>query len=92
MLQFLSLLLSLTAASTYEFSHLTININSVSVGAISTILPGDKCKKIIARNSHVYHTSSEKMHQSWPKGSLNSQTTLHTLSGASAVFQDFHVS
>ena len=41
----------------------------------------DECHSIIARNSHVYHTSTKRIYQSWPKGSLNTPTdTLTTLS------------
>ena len=57
MLRFLNFFLGLAATITYNISNFTININTVSTGTITNYTAGDKCKKIIVRNSHVYHTS-----------------------------------
>ena len=88
----LQFLFSISLALTYTFGNVTLNINYVSTGNITNYSSGDQCHKIITRNAQVYHASAEKVYQSWPKGSLNVQTSLQNISGTASTLKDFSVS
>ena len=74
MFLFLSLLLSLATSATYNFGNFIINITSISTGDINASIGADRCRKLIARNSYVYHLSTEGVYQSWQKGSFGTAT------------------
>jgi hypothetical protein len=89
---FSALLLNLLSAqtTTYAFANATIDISLTTSDSLLYAGTGDKCMKIIVRNSQVYHWNTNGVYQSWWKGSFVPYSYVKNISSIS--ISDFGVS
>ena len=62
MFLFLFSLAVLSQAATYVFDTANITVDLVSEGPINYVVTNSTCGKIIARNSQIYHLSTENVY------------------------------
>ena len=83
-------IISLTQSAEYFFNGTSVTTTpSPSPAAVHSI-SNNSCFKLVSRNLHLYHLSSEGVLQSWPKSNL-ALTTLNASVLPSAKIHDFGV-
>lgn len=64
-------LVALTKTTDYSFNGTTVSATPGSNSASIHSASGNACFKLISRNLHLYHLSSQGVLQSWPKSNLS---------------------
>ena len=74
---FLSFFITISHTTTYSFNSAIIDIFSYTATAsVNTLQATDQCSRLVARNTGIYHLSSENKYQSWAKQILGTNRAL----------------